>query len=118
MFRPFLSIIIVSKHVRCYIMIISGKQIQGAFQVYNDQKQVSKSINSPKTGQTQKNDEVILSSQGQEFAQILQTAKNTSEVQVEKVNNLSEQISSGTYAIDSQAVAGKIIESTLAYRLR
>jgi len=99
-------------------MIISGKQIQGAFQAYNDQKQVSKAANLPQNGRTQKNDEVILSSQGQEFAQILQTAKNTSEVQVEKVNDISEQISSGTYAVDSQAVAGKIIESTLAYRLR
>lgn len=98
-------------------MIISGKQIQNILKAYGDSKPV-KNTSTPKTGSNQQKDEVVLSSQAQEFAQILQNIKNMSDVREDKVKELTERISSGEYHIEAKDVAEKMIGRVLADKLQ
>lgn len=94
-------------------MIISGKQVQGILKVYNEQKSLGKQAKTD-SGKIDKKDEVILSSNAQEFGQLLQSLKNMSDVRPERVQELSRQIDSGTYRVSGKAVADKMIGRMLA----
>lgn len=98
-------------------MIISGKQIQNVLKVYGENSNVKKS-KPEKPGQGQCKDEVVLSSQAQEFAQILQDIKQMPEVREDKVKELSERIHSGNYHIDAKEVAEKMMGRVLADKLK
>lgn len=118
MSRPFLSIIIVKKFfvqiVRCYYMIISGKQIQSVAKVYGDQNQVGKQAKSGKNQYTQQKDEVILSPGVQEFGSMFQKIIGMSEVRADKVSEFSGKIDAGTYVVNSQDIADRMIGRRLA----
>lgn len=94
-------------------MIISGKQVQGILKVYNEQKSLGKLAKND-SGKIDKKDEVILSSNAQEFGQLLQSLKNMSDVRPERVQELSHQIDGGTYRVSGKAVADKMIGRMLA----
>ncbi|MEG6585004.1 flagellar biosynthesis anti-sigma factor FlgM [Dendrosporobacter sp. 1207_IL3150] len=98
-------------------MIISGKQIQNILKAYGDSK-IEKGTKTEKTSPAYKKDEVILSSQAQEFGQILQNIKNSSDVREDKVKELTERINSGNYNIDAKDVAEKMIGRLMADKLR
>lgn len=98
-------------------MIISGKQIQSIVKAYGEQTKVSKSAQPP-ASPAQKKDEVILSSQAQEFSQVLQTVRNLPAVREDKVKELAEKVASGTYKVDSKDIADQMIGRMLADRLR
>ena len=99
-------------------MIILGKQIQNILKVYGEQTKVAKSAKTEKSGLSQQKDEVILSSKAQEFAQVLQTAKNMPSARNDKVKDFSDRLTQGTYHVDSKDIAEKMIESTQADSLR
>ena len=94
-------------------MIISGKQIQTILNAYSDNKSV-RNVKTEKSTSLQQKDQVVLSSQAQEFAHILQSIKNSSEVREEKVKELAEKINSGNYKVTSQEVADKMIGRIMA----
>lgn len=90
-------------------MIISSKPIQNIAKVYGEQNQVAKNTKAGKSPIVQGKDEFILSSGAQEFGQIFNAIRGTSDVRREKVNELSEKINGGTYQINSKSVAEKIL---------
>jgi negative regulator of flagellin synthesis FlgM len=98
-------------------MIISSSQIQNIMKVYGDNKSV-------KTAKTQggsgvsKNDEVILSSQAQEFGQIYQALKSMPDVRDDKVKDISGRIAEGNYSVEAKDVAEKMLGRILADNLR
>lgn len=83
--------------------------IQNIAKLYGEQTKTSKSSNPKAAGSAQKPDEVILSTQAQEVSHYLRTIKNMSEVRDERVNELTEQIASGEYKVDSRELADRII---------
>lgn len=90
-------------------MIISGKQVQGILKAYGEQSKTVKNTKVEKTSTAQKRDEVVLSSEGKEFAQFLQSVKNLPDVREDKIKELAQRIDSGNYQIESQSIAEKII---------
>lgn len=99
-------------------MIISGKQIQSIMKVYTDQNKVAKSDKTAGATPASKKDEVILSTQAQEFGQIYQAIKAMPEVREDKVRELSERIAQGDYSVDAREVAEKMLGRLMADRLR
>lgn len=90
-------------------MIISGKQVQGIVKVYGEQNKLNKGIKQEKSDSAQSQDEVILSTNAQEFGQYLSSLQSMSGVRQDKVKDLSERIQSGTYEVDARAVAEKML---------
>ena len=98
-------------------MIISGKQIQNILKAYGDNKPV-KNTKAEKMAATQQKDEVVLSTQAQEFAHILQKIKNMPDVREEKVQELTQRIQSGEYHVEAKEVADKMIGRVLADKIQ
>jgi negative regulator of flagellin synthesis FlgM len=99
-------------------MIISGKQIQSIMKIYTEQNKVAKSAKTAEVAPASKKDEVILSTQAQEFGQIYQAIKAMPEVREDKVRELSERIAQGNYSVDAKEVAEKMLGRLLADRER
>ncbi|MBU2699142.1 negative regulator of flagellin synthesis FlgM [Sporomusaceae bacterium BoRhaA] len=90
-------------------MIISTNQIQQATKVYGDtQKALKTAKKDSKTVQTQGSDEVILSTNAQEFGDLLRKLQALPDVRETKVQVLQDQVAQGTYKVDSYAIADKI----------
>lgn len=83
--------------------------IQNIAKIYGEQTKTAKSSKNQAPGSAQQPDEVILSSQAQEVSQYLRTIKGMPEVRDDKVNELSAQIASGEYKVDSRELADRII---------
>ena len=98
-------------------MIISGKQIQSIMKVYTDQNKVSQTAKTKGTAPTSQKDEVILSSQAQEFGQIFQAIKAMPEVRQDKVQEIAGRIAQGDYSVDAREVAEKMVGRILADNL-
>ncbi|WP_371372086.1 flagellar biosynthesis anti-sigma factor FlgM [Sporomusa aerivorans] len=93
------------------------KNIQNIAKIYGEQSKMSKFSKGQSSTSAQQPDEVILSSQAQEFSQILRTAKGLSDVREDKVKELSEQIAKGEYKVDSRELAERIIAYSKNERL-
>jgi len=91
--------------------MIINNNIQSVLKTYGDNKTVKTVKPENKTTSISKQDEVVLSSQAQSFSQVLQKAKNMSDVRADKVEALSTQVDSGAYYIDSTDIAGKILST-------
>lgn len=91
--------------------MIINNNIQSILKTYGDNKTVKAVKSENKTTSISKQDEVVLSSQAQAFSQVLQKAKNMSDVRVDKVKTLSAQVDSGTYSVDSRSIAEKMLSS-------
>lgn len=92
----------------CKIMIIKNN-VQSILTAYADNKTVKNMQTENKTAGTAKLDEVVLSSQAQEFSQVLQKAQSMSDVRADRVNQVSMQIDAGTYAVNAAAIAEKML---------
>lgn len=90
-------------------MIISGKTVQNVLKVYGEQNQAAKNSKTAKTPIAQGKDEFILSSGAQEFSQVFNAIKGTSDVRPEKVKEFSEKIDAGTYQVNSKSIAEKML---------
>ena len=94
-------------------MIISGKPIQSIAKIYGEQNQVMKNNKVEKNQVSQGKDEFILSQGAQSFGQIFNTIRNISDVRMDKVNEFTEKIDGGTYQVDSNSLAEKLLGNTI-----
>lgn len=85
--------------------------------VYTDQNKVSQTAKTKGTAPTSQKDEVILSSQAQEFGQIFQAIKAMPEVRQDKVQEIAGRIAQGDYSVDAREVAEKMVGRILADNL-
>lgn len=90
-------------------MINPSQGVKNIVKAYGDQNILAKSNKVEKMVSKQQPDEVVLSSQAQEFGQYLQKIKAMPEVREEKVKELTDRIASGNYQVDSGKMAEKII---------
>ena len=78
------------------------------FQIYNKNQGVSK----VKTDKMPKDtDQLKISDGAIEFQHALQKLKNARDVRMEKVDAIKAQIQAGTYEIDGNKIAEKMVES-------
>lgn len=89
-------------------MIISGKQVQSILKTYGKQfnNQVNKSENVKKVS---KADNLAISSESKIKHKIMQSLKNSEDVRTDIVEELREQIATGTYTVSDEEVAEKMI---------
>lgn len=91
-------------------MIINGT-MQNVYKAYADAVPVKKKIaesHTPSAGRKE-TDEVVLSKEAQSFHQILQQAKEGSEVRMDRVSALSKQIEAGAYSPGAREIAEKLL---------
>lgn len=82
-------------------------RIGAIHQIYTKQS----STPTKKINKTDKRDEVSLSENAKEFQNIYQKLKNVPDVREEKVDRIKEQLRTGTYNVNSEEVAEKILSS-------
>lgn len=90
-------------------MIVSGT-MQSVFKAYADAVPIKKKItDNPAAAVREEKDEVVLSQQAQSFHQVLQRAKEQSDVRMERVSALSQRIEAGDYRLDARDIAEKLL---------
>ena len=87
--------------------------INSAYGVYKSEQQLSAANKTKKI--EKKKDSINLSNEAKEF-NIAQGAlsKSSSDMRVDKVNKIKEQIANGSYNINSADTAGKLVEDYFA----
>jgi len=95
-------------------VIISSSQIQNIMKIYADQNKVTKSAKPQGSGLAPKTDEVILSTQAQEFSQIYKALKAMPDVRNDKVKEFSDRIAQGDYSVEAKDVAEKMVGRIMA----
>ncbi len=83
-------------------------KIDNIFQVYNKNSGVKK-VQSK--GVSKDTDEIKISSKAIEFQYALQKVKDVEEMRMDKVEDIKNRIKSGTYNIEGNKIAEKILES-------
>lgn len=91
--------------------MIINNNMQSILKTYGENKSVNAIKSENKATNISKQDEVVLSSQAQSFSQVLQKAKNMSDVRSDKVKALSNQVDSGAYAVDARSIAEKMLSA-------
>ncbi len=80
--------------------------INNVHQLYNK----NKGINKPK-GQTKaKEDQIDISNEAKEVQFALSKIKDVKEVRTEKVDKIKQEVNAGTYQINGQKIAEKILD--------
>lgn len=92
-------------------MIVSTNIIQNAAKVYGDQGKLSQTVKNDKTKTvaTQSPDEVILSTNAQEFGGMISKLQSLPDVRADKVNALSDQVAQGSYHVDAYEIASSML---------
>ena len=90
-------------------MIISSKPSQNILKVYGEQSQITQNAKTSKTATNRTQDELILSSGAQEFSQVFNAIKATSDVRPDKVKEFTDKIDAGTYEVNAKSVAEKML---------
>ncbi|NLM87729.1 MAG: flagellar biosynthesis anti-sigma factor FlgM [Syntrophomonadaceae bacterium] len=93
-------------------MIISKAQVQNLLQVYNKNKSVNR-VGSASTAKSIKRDALAISDESRIKQKVMQAIRQTDDVRLEKVEELKERISAGTYTISEDEVAEKMIERAI-----
>jgi len=96
--------------------MISKIQVQNLLKIYgkdNTNKVEKKQLNKIPG----KNDELAISSESRIKHRAMQAIKQSEDVRLDKVNHLQEQISSGTYTVNDDEVAEKMISRAIVDRL-
>lgn len=98
-------------------MIISKTQVQNILKVYAKDFKMNKA--EPAKGSTGvlKTDELTLSDASKLKQKAMQAVKQTDDVRMDRVKELQERISSGTYTLSDNEVAEKIIERAIVDKL-
>ncbi len=96
-------------------MIISKTQLLNILKVYNkNDNKVEKTQAAKATART---DELALSRESKLRQRAMQAARQADDIRLDKVTELQEQISAGTYTLSDDEVAEKMIERALVDRL-
>ncbi|MGE5398729.1 MAG: flagellar biosynthesis anti-sigma factor FlgM [Chitinophagales bacterium] len=94
-------------------MIING-QVQNLLKVYGQQLKTEKTM--PKkevAGQARKADEVLISGEGKFKQKLITAYKQVEEPRSGKTDELKEAIAAGTYTVNNEEVAEKILSDIL-----
>lgn len=98
-------------------MIISKSQVQNILKTYSKQLGSNK-VNKVEEGKKiTKKDNLAISSESKIKQKVMQAIKNTDDIRMDKVNDLKEQVSAGTYTVSEHEVAEKMIERAIVDRL-
>lgn len=82
-------------------------KIDNVFQVYNKNAGVKKAKTDKMTKET---DQIKISERAIEFQFALQKIKDVEEIRMEKVEDIKNKIKAGTYEIDGEKIAEKMLE--------
>lgn len=79
--------------------------ITNAYDIYVNKPAISRK----KTIADEKKDDLNVSNKAREFQSVLRTVANSSDIREDKVASIKNQITNGTYNINAENVADKII---------
>ncbi len=96
-------------------MKIDGNSTIGKLKAYEDKnkEKVSPGETSQKGASSTPAESVELSARAKEITQIQRQIEGTPEIRQEKVNEISKKIDQGTYQVDAEDVAWKMIRDRL-----
>lgn len=97
-------------------MIISKAQVQNLLQVYGKNKKINRVDSTPGT-QSIKKDALAISDESRIKQKAMQAIKQSDDIRLDKVRDLQERISAGTYTVNEDEVAEKMIERAIVDRL-
>ncbi|HOQ10642.1 MAG TPA: flagellar biosynthesis anti-sigma factor FlgM [Syntrophomonadaceae bacterium] len=96
-------------------MIISKAQVQNLLQVYARNKGVNRADLAP-AARSIKKDALAISDESRIKQKAMQAIRQADDVRMEKVQELRERISAGTYTLTEGEVAEKMIERAIVDR--
>ena len=94
-------------------MFIAKTAMQQVLKTYQDQNKSKQVATTTKSSLSAQPDQVILSAQAQDFGQLMQQVKATPDVRQDKVEQLSQSISDGTYFVSGYDIAGKMLDQEI-----
>ncbi|MDI9479807.1 MAG: flagellar biosynthesis anti-sigma factor FlgM [Bacillota bacterium] len=97
-------------------MIISKAQVQNLLQVYGRNKNVNR-VESTSATQSIKKDALAISDESRIKQKAMQAIRQSDDIRLDKVRDLQERISAGTYTVNEDEVAEKMIERAIVDRL-
>ncbi|HOB12456.1 MAG TPA: flagellar biosynthesis anti-sigma factor FlgM [Syntrophomonadaceae bacterium] len=97
-------------------MIISKTQVQNLLQVYGKNKKIN-NIESASAARSMRKDALAISDESRIKQKAMQAIRQAEDVRMEKVEELRERISMGTYTLSEDQVAEKMIERAIIDRL-
>ncbi|WP_353093776.1 flagellar biosynthesis anti-sigma factor FlgM [Tissierella praeacuta] len=83
-------------------------KLDNIFQVYNKNSGGKKVKSDNKVNDT---DKIKISEKAMEYQYALQKIKDVEDIRMDKVENIKQQVQSGSYHVDGKKIAEKIIES-------
>jgi negative regulator of flagellin synthesis FlgM len=97
-------------------VIISKAQVQNLLQVYGRNKNVNR-VESTSATQSIKKDALAISDESRIKQKAMQAIRQSDDIRLDKVRDLQERISAGTYTVNEDEVAEKMIERAIVDRL-
>lgn len=98
-------------------MIISKSQVQNILRTYSKQLGNNKINKVDEAKKVTKKDNLAISSESKIKQKVMQAIKNADDIRLDKVSDLKERVSTGTYTISDDEVAEKMIERAIVDRL-
>ena len=97
-------------------MIISKAQVQNLLQVYGKDKNINR-VESSSGTRSIKKDALAISDESRVKQKAMQAIRQADDIRLDKVGYLQERISAGTYTLNEDEVAEKMIERAIVDRL-
>lgn len=97
-------------------MIISKAQVQNLLQVYGKDKNINR-VESTSGTRSIKKDALAISDESRIKQKAMQAIRQVDDIRLDKVEDLRERISAGTYTLHEDEVAEKMIERAIVDRL-
>ncbi|MBO8159045.1 flagellar biosynthesis anti-sigma factor FlgM [Thermosyntropha sp.] len=97
-------------------MIISKNQVQNILRIYGSHLETNKVNKKESTNKAEK-DSIVISDESRIKQQLLKVVKQAPDMRMDKVEELKEKVSSGTYMISDGEVAEKMIERAIVDKL-
>ena len=87
--------------------MLINSNVQNIMKVYGETKSVKKT--DAKDVKSDKKDEFVLSTQAKQFSQYLSELNQKSAIRQDKIDEITKQIDSGKYDVDSMSIAEKML---------
>lgn len=98
-------------------MIISKSQVQNIIKAYNSQANAGKVNKKEGVKPAAGKDSISISDESRIKQQVFKAAKQAPDIRADKVEELRERISAGTYTVSDDEVAEKMIERAIVDKL-
>lgn len=93
-------------------MRIQNNSVNKILNIYNNASKVDQT---KKTGKEKKSDQLNISNRAREFQVAMEQIKNQPDIRAEKVAAIKKQVESGTYKVDAQKIADKMMQDANIY---